>query len=240
MSAPVIGISCYREAATWGIWQGVEADLLPSDYVRCVKNAGGIPLIIPILSTKDGDAVQVVEQLDGLLIAGGADIGPQRYGDTAHPATGGVRAERDDWELALLQHAYVVDLPVLGICRGMQLMAVEAGGTLIQDLADQLGDDRHTIAAGEYCGLTANTVPGSVIEHFLGDTVPIRCHHHQAVRTHPGFNATAWCGDVVEAMESPAHAFRVGVQWHPEVSSQPKLFEAFVGACTAPQHESLR
>ncbi|MDH6195993.1 putative glutamine amidotransferase [Mycobacterium frederiksbergense] len=238
MSAPVIGISSYRESASWGIWRGVEANLVPTDYVRCVQVAGGIPLVVPILNAADGHARRIVAQLDGLVIAGGPDIGPERYGDVPHPATGGVQAERDEWELSLLHHAYERDLPVLGICRGMQLMAVAGGGSLIQDVADQLGDDRHTIPVGDYCPTTVDTVSGSVIGSLFGDTVAVRCHHHQSVRAHPGFETTARCGAVVEAMESPAHTFRVGVQWHPEVSAQPALFARFVGACRSVQLES--
>ena len=235
MTRPLIGITSYREPATWGIWRGVEADLVPGAYPRAVQAAGGLPVILPVIlpvaEDRADDAEALVGQLDALLLAGGNDVNPARYGETPHPRTMGVRDNRDGWEIALLRAAYARDLPVLGVCRGMQLMAVQAGGRLVQDLEAELGDAGHTVSAGAYCPVVVQTAPGSAVADLLGDTVAARCHHHQAVLTHPGFVATAWSGQAVEAIESPADRFRIGVQWHPEESDHSGLFQGLVNAC---------
>ena len=132
MIAPVIGLTTYREQAAWGVWHQ-RADLLPAEYAGAVESVGGVPLLLPPVAAP-GAAQAVVGRLDGLVISGGADVDPARYGADVHPHTSGWRGDRDAWEIALLDAADAVDLPVLGVCRGMQLMAVRAGGTL-----DQLG-----------------------------------------------------------------------------------------------------
>jgi putative glutamine amidotransferase len=228
MSGPIVGLSTYREPASWGIWDQVPADLLPADYAEAVHSAGAIPMLLPVLPPRPALAKAVIAHLDALVIAGGSDVDPGRYGAPPHPRTGGTRPARDGWELALLDAAYARDLPVLGICRGMQLMAVAAGGDLVQDMADELGNPDHTRPDGTYADNQARTVPGSHVARLLGEQVDIRCHHHQAVRSHPGFRVTAYSGSVAEAIEDPAHPFRVAVQWHPEVCDHQALFAGLI------------
>jgi putative glutamine amidotransferase len=149
VTRPVIGLTMYRQPASWGTWRDVDADLLPADYARSIQAAGGLPVLLPSPTPEgEGDttaaAREVIARLDGLLIAGGADINPGRYGQEPGPHVVRWYDDRDAWELALLAAADAVALPVLGICRGMQLMAVAAGGSLVQHLPDVVGHDRHS------------------------------------------------------------------------------------------------
>lgn len=230
MSRPVIGLSTYREEARWGSWH-TSADLLPSDYARIVEAAGGVPVLLPPTAPYAEAAAAVVRHLDGLVISGGADVEPARYDAPAHPATGGPRRDRDGWELALLDAVDGTDVPVLGVCRGMQVMAVHAGGTLDQHVPDLVGHEAHHPGGDSY-GRTTVTVAGdSRLGALLSAPPPVACHHHQSVRTHPGFTAVAWAQDgLVEAMEEPGRRFRVGVQWHPEVDTDRGLLRGLVEA----------
>jgi putative glutamine amidotransferase len=224
---PLIGISTYREQARWGVWDQV-ADLLPVGYAQSIERAGGVPVLLPP-GDPDG-AASVVARLDALVIAGGADVDPSRYGAEAHARTMVWRKDRDVWELALLAAA-PVDLPVLGICRGMQVMAVQAGGTLEQHLPDVVGDDSHSPRPGTFGEVEVDVLPRTRLSAAIGDKGEVRCHHHQAVRDHPGFVPAARAADgTLEAMEDPSHRFRVAVQWHPEARDDAGLFAALVAA----------
>jgi len=230
MDRPLIGITTYREPASWGTWTQVEATLLPAGYTDLVRAGGGTPLLIPPLGPGDS-AAQIVNRLDGLLIAGGADVNPSRYSAEPHPATISWRDERDVSELALLTAADDIELPVLGICRGMQVMAVNAGGDLTQHVPDLVGDDRHSPAPHSYGSTPISTVRGSRLAGILGAELKVACHHHQSVREHPGFVAAAYGSDgVLEAIETPGQRFRIGVQWHPETQTDLRLFRAFAEA----------
>ncbi|GAB3867054.1 gamma-glutamyl-gamma-aminobutyrate hydrolase family protein [Nocardioides maradonensis] len=232
MSTPLIGITTYREEAAWGVWHQA-ADLLPTQYAAAIESAGGVPVLLPPVAAS-GAAAAVAGRLDGLVIAGGADVDPARYGAEPHDRTAGWRPDRDAWELALLSVAYDAGLPVLGICRGMQLMAVHAGGTLEQHVPDRVGHTEHS-PGGDVFGPVAVTVaPGSRLATLVGGSVTGSCHHHQSVATHPGFTAVATAADgTLEAMEAPGDAFRVGVQWHPETAADAGLFAGFVAAVLA-------
>ena len=163
--------------------------------------------------------------------AGGPDVNPSRYGAEPHPATGRWRDDRDVSEMALLTAADDIALPVLGICRGMQLMAVTAGGTLLQHVPDVTGTDRHSPGPDTYGTVQVRTVAGSRLAGILGPTVTVACHHHQAVADHPGFVSVAAADDaLLEAIETPGERFRLGVQWHPETQSDARLFQALVAA----------
>jgi putative glutamine amidotransferase len=143
------------------------------------------------------------------------------------------RPDRDDLELALVEAAAAADLPLLGVCRGMQVMAVASGGALEQHLPDVVGHAGHCPAPGQYGTHAVRLGEGSVLRQVLGEQVDVPTYHHQGVRDHPGYVATAWADDgVVEAIEAPSARFRVGVQWHPEVGSDPRLFEALVRAAS--------
>lgn len=239
MPRPLIGITTYREIAAWGTWH-VDATLLPAAYVDSVRSGGGTPLLIPPLGPGD-DASAIVHHLDGLILAGGADINPSRYSAEPHSATGRPRDDRDVSEMALLHAADDAGLPVLGICRGMQLMAVTSGGALLQHVPDVTGDDAHSPGPDSYGQLRVRTEPGSRVAAILGPAVTVACHHHQSVADHPGFAGVAWSGDgVLEALESPGDRFRVGVQWHPETQPDRRLFQALVAAAGEDHRSSVR
>lgn len=230
---PLIGITTYRQAASWGTWREVVADLLPSDYALSVEKAGGIPVLIPPLAGRDAARV-VLSRLDGLLIAGGADVNPARYGETPDPSVVRWYDDRDESELWLLAEADAVRLPVLGICRGMQLMAVAAGGRLVQHLPDVVGHDRHGGGPSSYEAMPVAVEPGHRISRLLGTEITSASHHHQAVAEHPGFVATARDADgVLQAMEAVGDRFEVGVQWHPETTDDVRVIEGLVEAARA-------
>jgi putative glutamine amidotransferase len=231
MARPVIGISTYREAADWGSWRRVPADLLPGRYADAIRAGGGIPVLLPPAPDPD-DAAAVLDRLDGVLIAGGADVDPARYHQDPGPHSIGFRPDRDASELALLDAAAARDLPTLGICRGMQMMAVHAEGTLLQHVPDALGSDRHAVGPGVYGPIAVRTVPGTAVAELLGAQLTVPCHHHQAVADHPGMVPAAHAEDgTLEAMEDPDHRFWVGVQWHPETGTDMRLFAALAAAC---------
>ncbi len=229
-SRPIIGVTTYRQEASWGTWRQVAADLLPSDYARAVERAGGIPVLVPPLADREA-ARAVLARLDGLLIAGGADVNPARYGQEPDPHVVRWYDDRDASELWLLAEADVLRLPVLGICRGMQLMAVAAGGSLVQHLPDVVGHDTHTGGEGSYAPIPVTIEQGHRISRLLGDGVTSASHHHQAVSEHPGFVATARDADgVLQAMEAEGDRFEVGVQWHPETTDDVRVIEGLVEA----------
>jgi putative glutamine amidotransferase len=230
MTRPLIGITTYREPATWRRWQDVDATLLPAAYTDAVRGGGGTPVLIPPLGIAD-QASMIVDRLDGLLISGGSDVNPSRYSAEPEPATTGWRDDRDVSEMALLDAADDIGLPVLGICRGMQLMAVTAGGSLLQHVPDAVGSDRHSPGPAAYGDVQVRTVPGSRLAGILGESVTVACHHHQAVAAHPGYVGVATADDgLLEAMETPGDRFRLGVQWHPETQTDRRLFEALAAA----------
>lgn len=227
---PIIGITTYRQAASWGAWREVPADLLPSDYALSVERAGGIPVLVPPLADRDA-ARAVLGRLDGLLIAGGADVNPARYGQEPDPNVVRWYDDRDASELWLLGEADALRLPVLGICRGMQLMAVAAGGSLVQHLPDVVGHDRHGGGESSYEAIPVAVDPGHRVSALLGEQITSASHHHQAVADHPGFVATARDADgVLQAMEAEGDRFEVGVQWHPETTDDVRVIEGLVDA----------
>jgi putative glutamine amidotransferase len=230
---PVIGLSTYREEAAWGVWRQ-RADVLHAEYADAIVAAGGVPVLLPPASGSLASARAVVSRLDGLVISGGADVDPSRYGDEPHERTTAWREDRDAWELALLSAADEIQLPVLGVCRGMQLMAVAAGGALDQHTPDVVGHEEHSPGADVFGRLKVRTLEGSRVRDAEGESVEALCHHHQSVRSHPGFRATAWSPDeIVEAMEAPGARFYMGVQWHPEMGRDIALFSALVDAASS-------
>lgn len=237
MGKPLIGISCYREEADWGSWAGVRADLMPAAYANAVAAAGGLPVLLPpIPDSGDGtaDAATVVGRIDGLIMGGGADIEPARYGAEPGPHTESWRGDRDAWELALLAAARERAVPTLGICRGMQLMAVAAGGALDQHVPDAVGHQGHSPAPGVYGRTSVEIAPASQLGGILGERLTVPCSHHQYVADHPTFAPVARAADgLLEAMENPDLPFWLAVQWHPETDSDPRLFGALIAATQA-------
>jgi putative glutamine amidotransferase len=234
---PVIGVSTYRESARWGVWD-TRADLLHAQYADAVVAAGGIPVLLPPAAGTEDVARAVVSRVDALVISGGADVDPGRYGAEPDRRTTGWREDRDAWEAALLTAADEAGLPVLGVCRGMQLMAVTAGGSLHQHTPDLVGHEDHSPGGDSFGRTAVHTAEGSRLRAILGEHVEAGCHHHQSVDVHPGFEAVAWAPDgSLEAMERPGERFCLAVQWHPEVGSDHTLFAALVAAA-APRRDS--
>ncbi|MEO6880039.1 MAG: gamma-glutamyl-gamma-aminobutyrate hydrolase family protein [Mycobacteriaceae bacterium] len=242
MAPPLIALSSYREPARWGVWDQL-ADLLPANYSDMVVAAGGLPVLAPpvALCTSPptdpyaASATALLARVDGLLITGGADVDPAAYGRVPGPRTDRPRTDRDAWELALLDAAERIALPTLGVCRGMQLMAVRAGGELAQHLPDVVGHEGHSPGRDVFGATRAVIDAGSRLREITGsDEVEVHCHHHQGVLDHPGFTATARSGDgVLEAMELPGPRFCLAVQWHPENAEDTGLFRALVTAAAA-------
>jgi putative glutamine amidotransferase len=230
--APVIGLTTYREEAAWGVWQQ-RADILPAQYAAVVTASGGVPILLPPVEAP-GAADVVVARLDGLVISGGADVDPARYDAEAHPRTAGWRPDRDAWELALLDAAAAVGLPVLGVCRGMQVLAVHSGGRLDQHTPDLVGHDEHDPGGDLFGTVTVTTEPGSRVASLVGRTLEVSCHHHQSVATHPGFVSAARADDgTLEAMEAEGERFCLGVQWHPETAEDVGLLAGLVRAAAS-------
>lgn len=230
VSAPLIGLSSYREQARWGVWEQ-SADLLPTVYAQSIEAAGGVPVLLPPVAPSS--AASVVARLDGMVISGGADVSPSLYGEQPHPLTIGWRDDRDAWELALLTAAAPLSLPVLGVCRGMQVMAVHAGGVLDQHVPDVVGHADHSPGSDSFGATSVRIDPASRLASLVGPSLAVHCHHHQSVRTHPGFTASAWSEDgLLEAMEAPGERMRVAVQWHPEMVADAGLFRALVEAAS--------
>jgi putative glutamine amidotransferase len=236
---PVIGLTTYREQAAWGVWSQ-RADLLPAQYAGAVEAVGGVPLLLPPVAAP-GAAAAVVGRIDALVISGGADVDPARYEADAHPRTTGWRRDRDAWELALLDAADAAGLPLLGVCRGMQLMAVHAGGSLDQHTPDTVGHEEHSPGGDTFGTTTVATEPGSRLATLVGSTVTVSCHHHQSVRDAPGYRAVATAADgTLEAIEAPTDRFCVGVQWHPETIADVGLLAGLVEAAREHTTYSLR
>jgi putative glutamine amidotransferase len=242
---PVIGLSSYAEPASWGRWVDRPAALLAVSYVAQVTAAGGVPVLLPPVP----GIATVLSGLDALVLSGGADIDPAAYGARPHPRTGPIQPERDAAEFALLAAALEQGLPVLAICRGLQVLNVSSGGTLHQHLPDLVANDSHRSVPNSFGAHGVRIAPGSRLGAVLGPpdaggelrlTVPTS--HHQAVdRLGDGLVATAWADDgTIEAAElGPAGAhghrgqFLLAVQWHPEAGEDPRLFQALLAAARA-------
>jgi putative glutamine amidotransferase len=224
---PLIGISTYLEQAKFGLWDTPSA-VLPRGYLDGVVAAGGTPVLLPPVG--EWTAAQL-SRLDGLVIAGGADIDPARYGADRVAATGPPRHDRDTSEHVLIDLALAAGLPLLAVCRGMQLLNVALGGTLHQHLPDEVGNTDHLVVPGTFGRVPVKIAPDSRVAAILGSQVDGHCHHHQAVdRLGTGLVPVGWAGDgTVEAVELPGERFVVGVQWHPEEDgTDRRLFEALV------------
>jgi putative glutamine amidotransferase len=196
--------------------------------VTAVHAAGGRALVVPPLPE---GAREVVAALDALVLAGGSDLDPAVYGAEPDPRTTGVRPDRDAGEVALLRAADAVDLPVLGICRGMQLMVAVAGGRLVQHLPDVVGSDRHRGTPGVYARHPVTTVAGSRLAALLGDGADVPSYHHQGIADPGSLAVCAHADDgTIEGVEVPGPRFRVGVLWHPEAGPDGRLVEGLVTA----------
>jgi putative glutamine amidotransferase len=239
VSRPRIGICAYRTHARWTHWE-LEATVIPQGYVEGVRLAGGVPILLPPTPDGAADPGEVLDGIDGLVLTGGPDLDPALYGAELHPGTDEPTPERrvrDAFELALLRCARERGLPVLGICRGLQLMNVERGGTLVQDLGEvELDLTPHRAKLGTFGRHRVTTEPGSATAGVLGAAVDgIHSHHHQGVaELGEGLVASARADDgSIEALEDPSAPFCMAVLWHPEEAPETTgapLFRALVEA----------
>ena len=234
--ACLIGISAATEPARWGAWNQV-ADLAPHGYAVTVQRAGAVALLLPTDPDVTDDPLPLLERLDGLILGGGADVDPATYGAEAGPQTAETRADRDAFELALAKGALDTDLPLLGICRGFQLMNIGAGGNLEQHLPDVVGHERHRTTPGQFDEHEVELVAGSRIAEICGtERIVVNSHHHQGLdRIGDGLEVTgaAIPDHIAEAIEVPGKTFALGVQWHPEVDEDDSLVRALVDTARA-------
>lgn len=204
---------------------------MPRDYVRAVQRAGGAPIVLPPDPEWTADPDLALDGLDGLILCGGLDVGPDAYGDEAHPETDTPDSERDAFEVALARRALERDIPFLGICRGMQLMNVAAGGTLVQHLPEHIGHENHRHTPGTFADHPVRLAGGSLAARAAGELEHAsKSHHHQGVdRIGDGFEVSGWSDDgTPEAIEAPGRRFALGVQWHPEVDEASRVIGALV------------
>ena len=219
---PVIGITCYVESAAYTVWEQ-QAALLPYDYVRQVERAGGQPVLLP----PAGEPADLLDRLDGLILAGGGDIDPGRYAAAPHPATSHIRKFRDDAEFALVQAALEGGLPLLGICRGLQVLNVALGGTLHQHLPDVVGHRDHAPAPARFGRLPVRLSPALATVYQAEEITPAHYHHQCVDRLGKGLTVTATAEDgTIEAVRLNRRV--AAVQWHPEVDQDGPLFDALV------------
>ena len=233
-SKPVIGLTTYLEQAKTGIWD-VPAAFLPKVYFEAVNRAGGIVVLLPPQPVDANVAARVLDGLDGLIITGGKDVDPARYGQEPHPATDEPRRDRDAWEDALLTAAIERELPFLGICRGAQVLNVALGGTLHQHLPDVLGTTRYNAGGGTFTENTVAVEASTRLAAVLSgtDSLDIKSYHHQAIDVlADGLVVSARSDDgTVQAVELEAVPFGLAVQWHPEENPDDiRLFEGLVEA----------
>jgi putative glutamine amidotransferase len=234
---PVLGLTTYLQQAQTGVWD-VRAGLLPAIYIEGVTNAGGIATLLPPQPVDDEIAGRVLDGLDALVITGGRDLDPASYGQVPHPTTDQPTDNRDAWEFALLRGALARRLPVLGICRGAQVLNVALGGTLHQHLPDVLGHARHQAGNAVFTTSTIKTVPGTRVAALVGESTDAQCYHHQGIAT-LGRDLVVSAADtvdgVIEAVEidQTVHpdSWVVAVQWHPEERLDDlRLFSGLVDA----------
>jgi putative glutamine amidotransferase len=232
---PVIGLSTALERARWGHWHQ-PAHLLSRAYADAIQRAGGLAVMLPPDPRASEDPDPWLDLLDGLIISGGADVDPGSYGAEPDPHTKGTVPERDAFEIALARGALERDLPLLGVCRGMQIMNIARGGTLIQHLPHSVGheDHRRTLGSWENADHDVRLAGGSLAERAAGEKIhSTKSHHHQAIdEVGEGFEVTGWAtiDDLPETIEDPSCGFALGVQWHPEADGDSNLIASLVEA----------
>ena len=239
---PIIGITC----GTSGTDSNLSENSIGGSYISAIESAGGTPLVIPI-TQNEACLEDSIELIDGLLLSGGVDVDPSYFGEEAEPGLGRVDADRDRVELYLTTRALEKDLPILGICRGIQVLNVAAGGSLYQDINTDLSNilKHRQVAPGWYGTQTIDVKKGSRLLDILGQPmIRVNSFHHQAVKkVAPGFTISAVARDgVIEGIESTNHRFTLGVQFHPEVMWQNNppisaIFTAFINAARAYKQE---
>jgi len=235
---PPIGICAAWDRAAWSFWDQ-EAALVAGTYLDAVRRAGGLPLMLAPEPLSAADVEALVTRVEGLLLIGGADLDPASYGQAATARTEATFPVRDEFELALVRAAFARDLPVLGICRGLQIMNVATGGTLHQHLADA-GFAEHRALPGSLGEPTLHQVaiePESLLTPAGPGPLTVNSHHHQGIdQVGDGGRPVARSlpDDLVEAIEWPAQRHALGVQWHPEALELDETITALVAAARTP------
>jgi len=232
IARPLIGITGYLEPARWSDFVR-EAVISPVPYSRSVERVGGIPVILPPVPI---DSVpRLVAGLDGILIACGPDLDPRLYGAPRHEETTQPDRRRDTFDLALVRAAVDAERPFLAVCRGMHVLNVVRGGSLIQHLPDAVGHHRHAPDPIKMSVHDVQVSASSRLGRVLGPHAAVTTRHHQGVqRLGTGLLPVAWADDqIVEAVELQGHPFGIGVQWHPEEDEDPRLIQEFVAAAGA-------
>jgi putative glutamine amidotransferase len=232
-NVPIIGVSTALERARWTVWDR-DAYLLSTSYVEALDRAGALAVLLPPAAGAPEQVERLLEPLDGLLLSGGTDIDPSAYGEERHPCVTHTCPARDEFEIALVHAALETETPLLGICRGMQLLNVALGGTLVQHLPDEIGhtDHRRSLGSFDNADHDVRVQPGSLAHEVIGEELhSTKSHHHQAVETlGADLVASGWStlDDLVEAIEVPER-WALGVQWHPEADGISPVVAGLVG-----------
>jgi len=230
---PVIGVSAAVETATWAVWREVEVNVSQRTYTERIDEAGGVPLLLPTSDAGTADPGALLGLVDGLVLAGGADIDPASYAAEPDPRTTNVRRGRDAFEIALARAAIERDLPLLAVCRGFQLLNVALGGTLEQHLADA---EVHMHTPGAFADHEVRLEPGSLAARATGaERLSVRSHHHQGIgRLADGLVASGWAepGGVTEAVELPDRRWALGILWHTEEEQMSSIIGALTAAAS--------
>jgi putative glutamine amidotransferase len=234
MHKPVIGITANSLFSENGAFPGMERVYVNQSYLHSVEKAGGIPVLLPTVSS-DSDITEQLGRVDGVILSGGCDINPLLFGEEPVTKLEFVLADRDEYEIALTRLSYQSGKPLLGICRGIQVLNVAFGGSLYQDIHSQAANCclKHSQSSRrDFAGHTVDIMPGSLLHDIIGKTaLPVNSFHHQAVKdVAHDFITTARARDgIIEAIEKPGKRFLLGVQWHPEmlVDSYPVMLELF-------------
>jgi putative glutamine amidotransferase len=232
MARPLIGVCAAIERASFGVWSDEPATLLPLSYSRAIHGAGGMMAMLPPDRRASEDPGELLDRIDALVLGGGADIDPESQGVEAHPETVGTNPDRDSFEIALARGALQRGIPLLGVCRGMQVINVACGGTLEQHIPDRLGHEIHRPVPGAWAEHEVRIEPGSLAAEAAGtERLTVKSHHHQGIdRIADKLTATAWATDdeTVEAIESGGAGFALGVLWHPEEDATDAIIPALV------------
>jgi putative glutamine amidotransferase len=233
VSPPAIGMTAALERARYGVWDLV-VTLAPRSYSSAIQRAGGIAWLMPPDRAAPDRTDEWLDRIDGLLLTGGADVVPATYGAEADPRTGDVWPDRDNFEVTVAARALERGMPVLGICRGMQILNVALGGTLVQHLPDVVGNDAHRLTPGAFAEHEVRLQTGSLAARAMGtERTSVKSHHHQGVDAlGDGLVASGWSepDGIVEAIELPGDAFALGVLWHPEEDERSRVIGSLVEA----------
>ena len=234
MRRPVVGITAALHPAGWTVWRDVEANISPRAYSVAVGAAGGLPLLLPPEEGTAREPDQVLDLIDALILSGGGDLDPGLYGGDSELETQAANPERDAFEAALARGALDRDMPVLGICRGMELLNVVCGGTLEQHVAEA---EIHLHTPGTFSDHDVRLEPGSLAARAVGrERVAVRSHHHQGMgRLGDGVAPAGWSepDGLIEAIEVPGKAFALGILWHAEEDRRSPVVAAITEAAKA-------